>query len=72
MIQILCYLNLTFFIHHVITYIFTKRLNRFYIFPSLLHLTDLLLFISSIICITWFQGSIQRGLNDEGLDEKTQ
>jgi hypothetical protein len=70
-INVLCYMNLTFFAQHFIVFIFTKRMNRFYIFPSILHLSDLLLFVSSILSIQWFTTSIQDGLYVEGLTEDT-
>ena len=34
-IELLSYLNLTFLIQHMVTFVFTKRMSRFYDFPSI-------------------------------------
>lgn len=54
----ICYLNLTFLLQHIMTFIFTLKMNRFYVFPSLLHLTDFLLAVSSIYVIQWVKTNI--------------
>ena len=54
-IQTLCFLNLTFLIQHIVTFIFTKRLGRFYEFPVILHFTDVILFGCSTMFINWFR-----------------
>lgn len=61
-IQILCILNLTYLIQHVITFIVTKKLGRFYEFPALIHITDAILFVSSVFVIDWFVNRLQSGL----------
>ena len=52
-LKLICILNMAFFLQHVTTFIFTRRVNRFYRFPTLLHLTDLILFIMSIEVLQW-------------------
>lgn len=37
----------------MVTYVFTRRLQRYFYFPSLIHFCDLLLFVSSAILIYW-------------------
>jgi hypothetical protein len=51
-------MNLTFLFQHIVTFIFTKRLGRFYEFPVILHLTDTILFVCSLIFISWFRTNI--------------
>lgn len=64
-IEILCILNFSFLFQHFVTFIFTKRMGRFYEFPSILHLTDLILAISSGIIIDWFTTNIQSNVNSD-------
>lgn len=61
-IQYLCFLNLTFLFQHIVTFIFTKRLGRFYEFPVILHFTDTILFVCSLVFISWFRSNIQKDL----------
>lgn len=67
-IQYLCFLNLTFLFQHVVTFIFTKRLGRFYEFPVILHFTDTVLFVCSIVFISWFRTNIQKDLYTADID----
>ena len=53
-IQILSYIDMTFLLQSVVTFIYTKRLNRYFQFPTLHHITDLVLFACSCIFIKWF------------------
>jgi len=70
-IEVLCVLNISFFFQHIVTFIFTKKLNRFYEFPTLMHFTDLILAISSVIVIDWFRSNIQKGLySDPNLSDQ--
>jgi hypothetical protein len=69
-IQILCFLNLSFLFQHCVTFIFTKRLGRFYEFPVILHFTDTLLFVCSLIFIQWFSGSIASNLYHVGVSDE--
>lgn len=68
-VTVVCYLNLTFFVQHVITSIFTFKLGRFYVFPSLVHVTDTILAACSIYIIVWIKMNISKNL-DEGLIPK--
>ena len=54
-IEFLCLLNLTFLLQSMINFLFTKIMGRFFEFPTLQQFADLVLFISSIIIIRWFQ-----------------
>jgi hypothetical protein len=54
-IQWLCIFNLTFFLQQIVSFLFTKKMNRFYYFPSLFHLSDLTLFISSLYIVFWIR-----------------
>ena len=65
-IEILSYFNLTFFVQHLVTFVFTKRMGRFYEFPSVLHFTDVILFCCSVVTISWINANIK---NDIGTDE---
>jgi hypothetical protein len=67
-IQYLCFLNLTFLFQHIVTFIFTKRLGRFYEFPVILHFTDTILFVCSLVFISWFRTNIQKDLYSSDLD----
>ena len=68
---VLCILNLSFLLQHIVTFIYTKRLGRFYEFPSILHFTDLLLFIASLIMISWVNDSIRDELySDPNITEE--
>lgn len=49
---------MTFIFQHIVTFIFTKRLGRFYEFPSILHVTDTILFVCSIIIIQWIKNDL--------------
>jgi hypothetical protein len=64
-IQWLCYLNLTFLLQHMVTFIFTSKLKRFYQFPTLLHLSDTVLFVCSIIIINWISGTLMLNIYDD-------
>ena len=57
-VNVLCFLNLSFLVQHIITFVFAKRLGRFYEFPVLLHLTDAVLFVCSIFFSEWFRTKI--------------
>lgn len=37
----------------IVTFIFAKKLGRFYKFPTFFHLSDFLLFVSSAYMINW-------------------
>lgn len=69
-IEVLSILNFTFLFQHLVTFIFTKRMGRFYEFPTILHLTDLILTISSAVVIEWFKNNISQNLyTDPNLSE---
>jgi len=61
-IQILCFLNLTYLAQHFITFAVTKKLGRFYDFPALIHFTDVILFICSVLVIEWYMKNINMNL----------
>ena len=65
-IEILCLMNMTFFLQNVVNYIFTKKLGRFYQFPTLAHISDTILFCCSIIILRWFQLNIEKDLYTDG------
>ena len=58
----LCLLNLTFLVQHVFTFIFAGKLNRFRDFPQLIHISDTILFISSLTVVNWFTTELQKDL----------
>jgi len=64
-IEYLSILNLAFLLQHMISFIFIKRLGRFYSFPSLTHITDSILFGCSIYTIRWFITNIDKDLNSD-------
>lgn len=57
-IKWLCILNLTFILQHFVTFIFTSKLKRFYQFPTITHVTDSVLFASSLFIINWISGTL--------------
>lgn len=63
-IKYLSILNLAFLLQHIVSFIFIKKLGRFYQFPVLLHFTDSILLVSSLITIDWVQG-LSKGLTTE-------
>jgi hypothetical protein len=65
-IQYLCYMNMTFFLQHIVTFLFTSKLKRFYQFPSVLHVTDTIMFISSLVIIWWFNTKVLTNLEVPG------
>ena len=64
LIYFMCWLNFSFMIQHVVTFIFTKKLNRFYSF-SILHVTDLALMVCSILFIQWYNNFLTANLNTD-------
>lgn len=61
LVNLLSWLNMTFLLQHIITFIFTKKLGRFYS-VGILHLTDLAMAISSYIFIDWYSVNILKDL----------
>ena len=57
-IEILCILNLSFFLQNLIEFIFTRRMGRFYQFPTIAQITDIALCASSSVIIDWFQNHV--------------
>jgi len=53
LIEILCYFNLMFFLSQLLQFIFLKKTERTYAFPTISLFTDILLFIVSIVNIIW-------------------
>jgi len=64
LICFMCWLNFSFMIQHVVTFIFTKKLNRFYSF-GILHVTDLALMVCSILFIQWYNNFLTANLNTD-------
>ena len=62
-VKILCVLNLSFFFQDVVTGIITKRLGRFFEFPTFQHFTDLILFVTSIWVFQWIVTEIDQNVN---------
>ena len=62
-IEWLCFFNLTFLAQHVVTLIYTQKMGRFYDFPSVLHFTDFLLCVLSLIIINWKQTKLFANLD---------
>ena len=69
-IKILSFVNTTFFLQSIVTFLYTKRLNRYILFPTLHHVTDCILFGCSCLFIHWFMSNIQDGINVEGLSNE--
>jgi len=53
-IEILCMLNLTFFLQNVVNFLFTNIMGRLFQFPTVQQFSDLMLFGSSVVVIRWF------------------
>ena len=47
-IEVVSYINITFFFDHLCTWAFTKKIGRSYSVPRLLHFTDLIMVFCSI------------------------
>ena len=62
-IQYLCWLNMMFFIQNFYMLVFIKKMGRFFEFPTIMQISDTVMFISSAITIIWFKSSIQKGLS---------
>ena len=62
-VKILCILNLSFFFQDVVTGIITKRLGRFFEFPTIQHFSDLILFVTSIWVFQWIVTEIDQNVN---------
>lgn len=60
-ISILSIANLSFFIQHIMTFIVTRRLGRFYGLQGL-HFTDTILAGCSMVIVHWFVTKIQKDL----------
>lgn len=69
-IKILCYLNITFVIQHAVSFIFMKRLKRFYTFPTVIQLSDITLCFVSVYYIQWHHTVINQNLDDLTLSEQ--
>lgn len=52
-VKLLCILNLSFLFQDIVTGIITKRLGRFWEFPTFQHFTDFVLFMVSIWVFQW-------------------
>lgn len=48
MIEIIQILNMAYFVEHICTWAFTKKIGRSYSFPRLLHFTDALMVFCSV------------------------
>lgn len=57
-VVVICYMNITFLLQHITTFIFTFKMNRFYVFPTILHVTDTVFAMSSIYIIQWVKSNI--------------
>jgi len=57
-VQVLCFMNLTFKMQDLSTLLFVKIMGKFMVYPSLHHLTNDCLAISSCFIIRWFQVDI--------------
>tara|TARA_B110000285_G_C15106223_1_gene608145 strand:- start:15 stop:368 length:354 start_codon:yes stop_codon:yes gene_type:complete len=62
-VKVLCVLNLSFFFQDVVIGIVTKRLGRFFEFPTLTHFSDLILFVTSIWVFQWIVTEIDQNVN---------
>ena len=54
MISILSIMNFSFLVEHIITYLVTRKLDRFYTMPQILHFTDTFLAICSVMILRWY------------------
>lgn len=61
-IKIMCFLNSSYLLQHVLAAIFTKKLNRFYNFPTIFHVTDFAMLISSSMTFRWVANDIEKDL----------
>ena len=69
-ITVLCFLNLSFFLQHIVTIIFAQKMKRSWSFPTVNQLTDLVLFICSIITLEFIFGSMLENLVDQRMTEE--
>ena len=67
--SVLCMFNLTFFLQHMISIQFIKKLMRFYTFQTF-HFTDGVLFIINIIIVNWFLTSLLWNTSVEGISQE--
>ena len=63
---------MTFLLQTLATLLYTTRLRSFFQFPTITHITDLILFGCSCVFIKWFQTKVKIGTNDEGITEREQ
>ena len=70
-LQALCILNMMFLIQHSITFIFVKKMGRFFEFPTFIQITDVSMFASSFYLTLWIQTTFKNGLSTaEDISEK--
>ena len=60
-----CILNVSYIFQDIVNGIVTKRLGRFFEFPTLQHMSDLLLTICSMWVYYWVSSEIDAGVNDD-------
>lgn len=51
----------------MVTFVVTKKLGRFYEFPVLIHVSDAILFVCSVLVIEWFNNKIDVNINTDPL-----
>jgi hypothetical protein len=64
LIKMFCFLNVSYILQDIVNGIVTKRLGRFFEFPTLQHLADLILMVSSFWIYQWIAKEIDQGVND--------
>ena len=62
-VEILCFLNSSFVISHIVTAIYTKRMGRFFDFPTMLHFLDTMLLILSMVIVEWIENDLYYKVN---------
>jgi hypothetical protein len=64
-VKILCFLNCSFLIQDIVVLIITKRLGRFFEFPTLQQIFDAILFATSVWVFQWIALKIDKDVNSD-------
>ena len=72
LIEIISLLDMAFFVEHICTWGFTKKIGRSYSFPQHLHFTDLIMVLCSINVLQKIRNGIYRDINDQQSDSDRQ
>jgi hypothetical protein len=68
-INILCYLNLMFFLTDLIKMLFLKKIGRKFAFPTIGIMSNLILFATSVFMIYWITTKVTANVHFDGITE---